>query len=150
MSLLELLLVMGIVATLSAIAIPRYGASLTRYRADLAARRIIADLTLARSRAKATSASQTVMFFPSANAYYIPTIVDPDRPSIKYAVSISGTPYRATLVSVDLAGDDNVVFDGWGLPDSGGEIHILVGSESRTISIDSETGKATLQDIVNQ
>ncbi len=61
-SLLELILVLGILTVLAAIGIPRYGASAARYRADLIARRLVADLRLARGHAQATSASQSVEF----------------------------------------------------------------------------------------
>ena len=44
---MELVLVMVIVATLAAIAVPRYAQATSRYRADAAARRIAADLSLA-------------------------------------------------------------------------------------------------------
>ena len=51
-SLLELVVVMVIVAILAAIATPRYGKAVARYRTASAARKIAADLTFARKRAR--------------------------------------------------------------------------------------------------
>jgi prepilin-type N-terminal cleavage/methylation domain-containing protein len=144
-SLLELVLVLAIIATLAAVAAPRYAASATRYRADLAARRIVADLHLAHARAKAASASQTVQFSPSTNDYELPGLPSLDGAAGTYTVELSDRPYDATLVSADFAGDTQVTFDGWGIPDSGGTLILTVGSERRTVVVDAETGKATIQ-----
>ena len=61
-SLLELVIVLAIVATLATIAAPRYGASLAAYRVESAARRIVADLALARSMARTENRRVIVKF----------------------------------------------------------------------------------------
>jgi len=144
-SLLELVLVLAIVATLAAIAIPRYQGSLARYRADLAARRIVADLSLARSNAKADSSSRSVVFSVSANNYQMPDLPGLDGASGSYIVELRGLPYEADLISADFGGDQQVIFSGWGIPDSGGSVVLTVGSEQRTVVVDAESGKATIQ-----
>ena len=55
-SLLEVVLVVAIIAVLAAIAAPRYGRAAGRYRADVAARRIVADLEYARLSARTAGA----------------------------------------------------------------------------------------------
>jgi len=144
-SLLELVLVLAIVATLAAIATPRYAASATRYRADLAARRIIADLTLARGRAMSSSASQYVIFEIDADQYQLPGVRDLKNPSVDYTVNLSERPYAAKLTGADFGGTQKLAFDGWGNPSGGGWIQLRVGNEVRTVVLDAETGKATVQ-----
>lgn len=144
-SLLELVLVLAIIATFAAIAAPRYAASAARYRADLAARRIVADLELCRSSAKAASSSRTVVFTVSTSQYRISDFASLDGKSGSYIVELAERPYEATLVSVDFAGDTEVKFDGWGIPNNAGTVIVSVVSEQRTVTVDAETGKATVQ-----
>ena len=144
-SLLELVLVLAIIATMAAIAAPRYAASATRYRADLTARRIVADLELAQSSAKAAGTSRTVEFYVSTNDYQLSGLASLDGPAGSYTVQLSERPYEATLASADFGGDTQVTFDGWGLPDTGGTVILNAGSEQRTVVVDAETGKAAIQ-----
>ncbi len=146
-TLFELLLVLAIVATLSAIAVPRFGASTIRYRADLAAHRIVSDLSLAQSSAKASSSVQQVRFIVADNEYRLVDLapIDPSAGVEEYIVVLSARPYEATLVSADFGGSDTISFNGWGIPDSGGMVILTVGAEQRTISIDGETGRGSIQ-----
>jgi type II secretory pathway pseudopilin PulG len=144
-SLLEMVLVLAIVITLAAIAAPRYGASLARYRADLAARRIVADIALAQLNAKAASSSRSIVFDVSDNKYEIPDLPSFDGSSGSYIVQLSQRPYEGKFISAYFGGDAQLTFNGWGVPDSGGKVVLSVGSEQRIISVNSETGKATVQ-----
>ena len=60
-------------------------------------------------------------------------------------VTLSEDPYGATLVSADLGGDVFIVFDGYGASDSGGTVIVKVGNIQKTIDVDPQTGKATVQ-----
>src|SRR5204863_23675 len=53
-SLIEITLVLMVMGVLAALAVPRYASALARYRADAAARRIVADLDLARTTARSS------------------------------------------------------------------------------------------------
>src|ERR1044072_6032817 len=68
-SMIELLMVLAIIGTMSAIAIPRYQRALARYRAGGAGRRLGADLALARNLARSSSAGQTLKFDAATNSY---------------------------------------------------------------------------------
>jgi len=144
-SLLEIILVLAIIVTLAAIAAPRYAASLARYRADLAARRIRADIEQAQLSAKAASTSISVEFFVGDNKYEIPGLSPLVGSSGSYAVELSARPYAAALVSAEFGGDAELIFNGWGMPDSSGTVILTVGSEQRTVTVNGETGKATVQ-----
>ncbi len=122
-SLLELVIVLGILVTLSAIAVPKYARSLARYRTEAAARRIKAELTLARRTAKISGASLTVDAF-------------------EYQAILSEAPYQATIISADFDGDQTVVFDPYGIPDNGGSVVVQVGATQRVVVVDGDTGRS--------
>ncbi len=118
---------MAIMTTLSAIAVPRYAVSLARYRVDAAAKHVKAELSLARKTAKITGASLTV------------DVSD-------YQAILSESPYRALIVSAQFDGDDEIVFDGYGVPDSGGTVTVQVGVMQRTVVTDADTGRTAVQE----
>jgi len=144
-TLLELLLVLAIVGVITAIAAPRYHASATRYRAEAAARRVVSDLTLARSRARASSASRTVIFSVDSDQYTIVGVRHPDRPSEDYRTVLSAEPYKAQIVSAAFGGSEKVTFNGFGVPDSGGGVVVQAGSIQKKVSLHPQTGEASAQ-----
>lgn len=143
-SLLEVVLVTAIIAVCAAIAIPRYGRAAGRYQADLAARRVAADLRQAQSYAKMTSASCTVAFTVAASQYQLVNVAPLDGKVGTYTVDLTLPPYKAKIVSTSLAGAQ-VVFTGWGLPDQTGTVVVAAGSEQRTVSVNSQTGQVSVQ-----
>lgn len=140
-SLIELVLVMTIIGILSAIAVPRYAGALVRYRADAAARRVIADLDYARERARSTSTAVEIKFKPSQDCMQLVGVPSLNDPSKDWETILSAKPYLADLVSTSFV-NDTVAFNGYGYPDAGGQITLSVGGESRTIILDADTGKA--------
>ncbi len=144
-SLFELMIVLAILAIVGAMVVPRYAAASGRYRADLAARRIVADLELVRTRAKVSGASLTAIFSPPDNRYRIPGISAPNHPTSAYIVELDEAPYRAQIVSANFGNLKRVTFDGWGLPDNGGTVVVRVGVTDRTVVLDADTGKASVQ-----
>ena len=144
-SLLELVLVLAIMATLAAVAIPRYSGSIARYRADVTARRIVADLALARARACSASKTVTAKFDISAGELWLSGIKGLNRPSSTYVVKLGEAPYRARLISADFAGRPEVNFNIYGMPDSAGQVVIAVGGSKRIIVLDAATGRAGVQ-----
>ncbi len=143
-TLMELVLVLAITAILAAIAAPRYGHSAARYKADLAAQRVMADLALAQSTARAGSSSRAVVFNLDTNNYSIQGWTSMQDGATPYVVNLSEPPYEATLLDVDFNGTSTITYNGWGQPSSGGSIVLQAGSEQRTIYVDSETGRAGL------
>ncbi|MHC4427920.1 MAG: GspH/FimT family pseudopilin [Planctomycetota bacterium] len=144
-TLLELVMILAIVATLAAIAAPRYAAALTSYRADGAGRRIVADLELARATAQATSATVTVSFDVVNDRYDIPGVPSLNDPGVDVGVDLSREPYHADLVAASFGGSEKVSFDGYGVPDNGGVIAVSCGTAMRTVNLDLETGLASVQ-----
>lgn len=142
----EVVIVLVIIAIITAIAVPRYANALANRRVNLAAARITADLALARSRAKSSGTSQTVTFDTATDTYELLGMSHPDHPGHSYRVLLSSEPYQASIAAVDFDGTDKIVFDGYGVPTAGGSVVVTVGQYGKTITVDADTAKATVVD----
>jgi prepilin-type N-terminal cleavage/methylation domain-containing protein len=143
-TLLELVLVLGILTVLGAVAAPRFASAGARYRVDLAARRIAADLHLAQRAARSTG-SATVLTFDTVNHRYQITGIDALDGSGSYQVDLAASPYQSTLSSAVFGSGSVLTFDGWGVPDVNGVLTLVAGAETRTVSLDHPSGRATVQ-----
>ncbi len=146
-SYVEITVVVLILAILAAAAMPKYAEAQVRFRLDMAARRIVADLATAQARARATSSTQSISFKTSAegNSYSIDGVQDPDRPdkNSSYMVSLGAPPYQVTMSLADFGGAEKLAYNGYGLPLCGGSVVISAGRYTKTITIDADTGIAT-------
>ena len=140
---LEMAVVLAVAGVTAAIVMPRYASASERYRANFAAKRVAADLELAAATARNASGSRTVRF-EDDRTYTIGSTLDLDRGSDTYRVDLASEPYGATRVKASFGPDAVVVFDGYGAPDSAGEVVVEVGSVTRTVSLDP-AGKASVQ-----
>jgi type II secretory pathway pseudopilin PulG len=136
--------VLAIIGTLTTIAIPRYAEADARYRAELAARRIVADLALAQAKAYTTSEAVTVSFNVAADMLTVPGMSALEKSSVDYTVRFAEAPYRAQLLLADFDGASVVSFDGFGTPNRSGSVVLQVGKVLKTIMLDSGTGRATV------
>ncbi len=143
-SLAEVVVVVVIIGTLAMIAVPRLSNSIALQRVQAAGRRIVVDLAFAQRQAKNSNVAQTVQFNTAADSYSFIGLPHPDHPALDYGLSLQQEPYGTTLVSADFGGDQEVVFDVFGVPDSGGSVVVRVGSHVRTITVDADTGKASV------
>jgi type II secretory pathway pseudopilin PulG len=146
-SLVELVMVAAVVMLLAAMAIPRYARSISRWRAESAARRIAADIALAQWQARITSASQSIAFDVPASAYTLAGMTHPDYPAQTYTVKLGAEPYLATVTSANFGGDSTLIFNGYGLPDSGGEVRISAGGLSYRVWVNADTGRVNIAEI---
>lgn len=144
-SAVELLIALAVIAVLAAIAVPRFGGAIGRYRGDLAARRVAQDLNAARSLAMSRSTTQAVSFDSFRHRYELVGVADPDRARRAYRVELARHPYEANFVKLDLGDDQTIIFDGYGAPDSAGTIVIGIGRLRKTIHIAPNTGAVTVQ-----
>jgi Tfp pilus assembly protein FimT len=144
-SLAELVLVVAIIAIISAIAVPRYASALVRYRADAAARRVVADLSLARHLARQTGQSRTVTFNTVTGRVRIIGQSGMDAPASNYETNLAAAPYQAAITAADFGGDATIIFNGYGVPDSGGAATVAAGDATKTIAVDAVTGQASIQ-----
>jgi prepilin-type N-terminal cleavage/methylation domain-containing protein len=139
----ELIMTLALLAVLVAMAAPRFAEATARYQAESAARRIAADLALARSEARLAGSSRAVIF--DNLQYRMPGVASLDRKPGDYRVNLEATPYRVHALTAQLGGDATVIFDPYGVPDSAGTITVRVGRWTRTISIDAQTARVGVQ-----
>ncbi|MFG0331481.1 MAG: GspH/FimT family pseudopilin [Phycisphaerales bacterium] len=150
-SLVELVIVLVILSAISAIAIPRYSDQVDRYRLDATRNRIAADLEYARSIALAESRSVKITFDEAAESYQIDGAASLKGAGTAHLVDLTEEPYRADIsgVSFDDPTDgadplNELTFDGFGQPDSGGKLTVQAGGVSGDVVVDGDTGEITV------
>lgn len=143
-TLLELVISISVLALVAVVAVIRFSGYLQHYRADAAAQQIQTDLAYARQLAISRSRSQTVRFLPASGSYSLVDVSDLDRPGQPYLIRLGEEPYQCVLVSASLGNDADLIIDRYGTPDSGGTIVVRAGKVSRTVTVNSETGAATI------
>jgi len=146
-TLLELVVVVVLLGTLAMIAVPRYARFLAEQHIDGAARRLAADLAFAQRSARMASSSQTVRVNVSGDCYTLVGLADPDHAGRDYTVVLSKEPYETSITAINLGGDTDVIFDGYGVPDSGGSVALRVGDTARMVEINKQTGLVTIKRI---
>ena len=76
---------------------------------------------------------------------------DPDTWAVLEYTDFAAGPYRIALQSADfdvpaeLDATNEVVFDGFGQPDSSGSVVIAAGQRTQTVVVDRVTGEASVQ-----
>ena len=143
-TLIELVIVLAILGVIAGIAVPRFASSQARYRADAAARRIVADLSLAQRQARFAGERRKIDFDLTRDSYALSRDDGEGNDIIIETIELSAEPYEATIVSADLGGNLSIQFDGYGMPDSGGSIVVQVSSRTTTVSVDAASGRATV------
>jgi prepilin-type N-terminal cleavage/methylation domain-containing protein len=141
-TLLELAVALLIIGLLGSLVAPRFAQSISANRAEMAARRVSADLRRVQDTARITSSSLVVRFTVSTTAglYEVPGLPDLDHRGGHYVVRLHDDPYRVGISAVSLGGDSEVIFDGQGKPDTAGTITLVAGDHVRTITIDGPSG----------
>jgi prepilin-type N-terminal cleavage/methylation domain-containing protein len=143
-SLFELLIAMSVMGIIAAVAVPRYANSVGRYRAESAARRVAADLTLAQAKARAASSVQFVNFNKAAGSYTIAGVADLDHPKSLYTVNLAGEPYHVTIGYADFGGTPQAQFDMFGNAAFGGSVTVNSGSYSSTVLLIKQDGTVSV------
>jgi type II secretory pathway pseudopilin PulG len=144
-TLFELVIVTLIISIVSAVAVPRYANSVGRYRADSAARRVAADLNLARAKAKSASATRNVTFNTAAGMYTLSGVRDLDHSANPYTVNLAGAPYYVKITFADFGGVPQAQFDMYGTALWGGTVKVRTGDYERTVSLVKADGSITVQ-----
>lgn len=160
---MDLTITVLIMSILAAVALPRYVEAMNRFRVKAAAKRIAADLNLARENANSKGGvanGEWASFYPSSDSYKLHGDPDIDHPNDEYVVDLAKTAYPVDLVSAiftntqGYSSTQTVKYDMYGRANSGsspiaplvfGQIVVQSGSEQWTVSINPTTGKASAQ-----
>jgi prepilin-type N-terminal cleavage/methylation domain-containing protein len=135
-TLVELVVVVLLLGIFAAVAAPKYGEAHTSYKVNCAARRIAADLRLARDYAERLSQTETVDFNAANESYAMSTMKNPDRPAVAYSVSLATSQYPVDITSAVFGAGDAVSFDMYGRPNNSGSVVIQSKTYQRTIQVD--------------
>jgi len=139
---IELVIVLMTMAILTAVAAPKFFDSLLFHRIESAARRVKADLELARAQARLTSTNQIVTFTNST--YTISNTKSLDNPSVIYTVDLKTSPYLLDSATANFSNLTKVAFDGYGTPTSGGTVVLVIKSHTCTVTLNGTTGDVTI------
>ncbi|GJQ30586.1 MAG: hypothetical protein HBSAPP03_24700 [Phycisphaerae bacterium] len=144
-SLVELIVVLAVTATLVAMVMPRWAEATARRRVDLAAARIMADVRLARSLARASSAEVTITFNVASHAYTVSGVPDMRTKDGELVVLLREDPYRVTLAAADFGGGQVAVFNAYGMLVDNGEVMVTAGDYARIVRFDGPYGEASVK-----
>ena len=143
-TLLELCVVLLIIALVAGLAAARYGSAVSRYRADAAARHIVADLALARSKVRLASQGQTVVFDVAANSVRLVNVADIDRPTAPYEVHLGDARTMRNWFRRISAGQARSSSTA-SARGASGSVVITSGGFTKTVNLSQVTGRATVQ-----
>lgn len=142
-TIIELIVVIMVMAIMAAVAAPAFFETLLHHRVESAARRVKADLDLARHVARLKSASQSVAF--TASGYSLSAAVNAlDDPVQVYSVDLTAAPYELSTVTANFDNSTSVSFDGHGAPSSGGDVVLVSKGHRCTVTLDEATGEITI------
>jgi prepilin-type N-terminal cleavage/methylation domain-containing protein len=144
-TLVELLIVIAIMGVISAMAIPRYADSIARYRAEMGAKRIAADLEFASSQARQLGRPVVVEFNSVGSRYTLIGVKSLNNSGVDYSVNIADAPYLASLNAASFGSGGSVTFDIYGRASAAGSITIRSGTFVKTTTLNQSSGKATVQ-----
>ncbi|MCC6679095.1 MAG: prepilin-type N-terminal cleavage/methylation domain-containing protein [Phycisphaerales bacterium] len=138
-TLVEFVIVLAIIATISAIAVPRYQLATARYRAIGAARRLAADIETMRQDAIARSLGQRFRIRSSTTYQLTDNTAGWAAASVR-SIDLSSDPYRARFTTTDLGNDGELLFNGYGIPDGAATMTLSSGVVAAQVSVDGQTG----------
>ena len=144
LSLIEIVVVVTVLAIVAAVGGTRYVDSLALHRVRGTARRIAADLETARNVARSRSLPVSISFDAAANRYTIVGIANPDHPSAVNSVELADGPLQSDLTAAAFGGDATIVFNAFGMPDSGGTLTVQSGGATQTVAVIAGTGAVTI------
>ena len=145
-TLVELTIVLLLMATMAVVAVPRWTASLQKLRVSNAANRIVADFARVQSAAYNSSSTKTMTFTIDSSQYTVAGVQSLNNNAGPYIVTLSADPFQCRLVSVwGLTGNQSMTFNGYGVPNRGGNIIVAAGSYQKTIVVDAASGTAVVQ-----
>jgi len=135
-SLLELILVVLIVSVVATIAVPRFTEASEGRRLDLASARIAGAIEAWGERARLSHSEMLVAFDQDAEtlSLYLGNLVD-DRDHVE-TIELGEEPYRVDIrTGSSLPAETQLLFNGFGLTDSGLDVEIRAGGLSRMLSL---------------
>ena len=141
-TLVELVMVVMVMSILAAAAVPAFLDTLLFHRVESAARRLKADLELARNTARLTSATRSITFTNAG--YTLFNFQSLDHPDEPYTVDLTKAPFELSGITPNFSGAASVSFNGYGAPSSDGTVVLNCKTHYCTVTLNGTTGVATI------
>jgi len=140
-TLLELVIVLAIIATAAAIAVPRWAGAHQARRVETAAFRVASDIASAKELACASSAPVLVEFLDGSASYRVRASAPGGAGS--FATSLTLPPYEAWIASPKFGAATNLTFSALGLPEAAGTVHVRTPTLLCIVSVDASGACST-------
>lgn len=138
-SLLELVVCLLIMATLAAIAVPRFAGAAARTRASSAASFVAAEIARVQREADAASAQRVLAFRKSDTQFQVKN----GRGDAVRNVVLP-EPQSSMITLAEFGVDASLIFNGFGIPDSSGFVEIASGNYLCRVEVNGTTGECTI------
>lgn len=135
-SMMELVIVVSILAIIAAIAVPRFADASSGRRLNAAKNTLLADVEMAKLRARATSSPHLIKFYPSENRYLIVEGTDVKREAIILTRDFDDNPYNLGIHRTDVGGDEILVITAFGDASPASRIQLIDGSVTIVVDIE--------------
>lgn len=148
-TLIELSTVVLVVGILAVIAIPRFADSNSQYRAETAAKRVQADMHLARDLARSLSLAHNTIFKPGSTSY----IVEPAS-AVTTPLEIANTgarvtnlavhPFNSRIMKASFGGISTLTFNAFGSPVNAGHVVLYANDWGAIVRVAKESGQVDI------
>jgi len=153
-TLVEFLIVVLVVSTLAATALPTLSTAMESMKAAALAREIATDMRYAQMLAVKTGVRHRVSFWEEGQAYAVRRWEDGQWELCEHP--ITKKPWRLvlddrsrygglTLTEAQFGGSEYLYWGALGSPDAGGYVRFALGNTTRTIKVASLSGKITVE-----
>ena len=133
-SLIEMVIVVTIIGIVSAIALPRFASSQTGRRASAAKRIIFSDIEMVKLRARATSKTHIIKFYPADNRYIVFEGTTLNRQSAVLLRDISESPFELGIDLTSLGVSQEATITAYG--EVSPAFTVGIEADDQTISIE--------------
>lgn len=113
-SMIELVIVVAITGIIAAIAVPKFADAGSGRRVSATKKTLIADVEMAKLRARASSKPHVIKFYPDTNNYIIVEGTDIKRQAVIHSRDFNSEPYAVGISRTNLGVNQYAVINAFG------------------------------------